>query len=149
MMSLLRPLGIYVFLMVVFRLAGRRTLSEMTSFEFVVILIMAEATQQGMIGRDFSMTNAMIVILTLVGTDVLLSGAKRRWRGVQKVLEGVPTILVDDGRLLEDRMRKARVDETDILAAARKLQGLERLDQIRWAVLESNGGISIIPKGGN
>ncbi|MEH1834145.1 MAG: YetF domain-containing protein [Nostoc sp.] len=70
---------------------------------------------------------------------------KQRSPQVEKFLDGVPLVIVEEGRPLKDRMAKARVDEDDILTAARQLQGLERMDQIKYAVLERSGGISIIP----
>ena len=73
-------------------------------------------------------------------------GEKRRSPRIEKLLEDEPLIIVEDGRPLLERMKKVRVDEEDVLIAARILQGLERMDQIKYAVLERNGGISIIPK---
>jgi uncharacterized membrane protein YcaP (DUF421 family) len=146
MEPVLRATAVYVFLMVVFRATGRRTLGEMTPFDFVLLLVISEATQNAMVGDDFSLTNGALVILTLVGLDIGLSLAKRRWERLDRWINGVPTILVEDGRLLTDPMRRARVEADDILEAARKLQGLERVDQIKYAVLERNGGISVVPK---
>jgi uncharacterized membrane protein YcaP (DUF421 family) len=142
----LRAAAVYVFMLAVVRAAGRRTLGEMTSFDFVLLLVISEATQNAMVGNDFSLTNGALVILTLVGLDVALSLAKSRWERLDRWIDGVPTILVEDGRLLTDRMRLARVGADDILEAARVLQGLERVDQIKYAVLERDGGISVIPK---
>ena len=92
------------------------------------------------------MTNAFLVIITLIGIDIGLSLIKQRYKTIEKFIDGIPTILIDDGRLLQDRMDRARVDLADILAAARHLHGLERLEQIKYAVLEQSGGISIVPK---
>jgi uncharacterized membrane protein YcaP (DUF421 family) len=78
--------------------------------------------------------------------DIGLSWVKRHSKTLDKVLDDVPLVIVEDGVALKDRMAKARVDEDDVLSAARHLQGLERLDQIRYAVLERSGGISIVPK---
>jgi uncharacterized membrane protein YcaP (DUF421 family) len=142
----LRAAAVYVFMLAVVRAAGRRTLGEMTSFDFVLLLVISEATQNAMVGNDFSLTNGALVILTLVGLDVALALAKRRWERLDRWIDGVPTILVEDGRLLTDRMHRARVGADDILEAARKLQGLERVDQIKYAVLERDGGITVIPK---
>ena len=142
--AVLRATAVYVFLLVVFRIAGRRTLMEMTTFDFILLLILSEATQNAMIGSDYSVTNGFLVILTLVGLDIALSSIKHRWPTVQKWLVGLPMIVVENGRPLKHLMDKARVDEQDIMAAARKLQGIERMDQIKYAVLESSGGISII-----
>jgi uncharacterized membrane protein YcaP (DUF421 family) len=144
--AVLRATAVYVFLVIVFRIAGRRTLMEMTTFDFILLLILSEATQNAMIGNDYSVTNGFLVILTLVGLDIALSSFKHRNPIVQKWLDGVPMILVENGRPLKHLMDKARVDEDDIMASARKSQGVERMDQIKYAVLESSGGISIIPK---
>ncbi len=144
--SVIRAAVIYVFLLVLFRISGRRTLSELTSFDLVLLLIVSEATQQALIGEDYSMTGAMLVILTLVFLDIALSLFKQRAPRLEKWLEGLPTVVVEDGKPLLEVMHRARIDESDILAAARELQGLERMDQIKFAVLERSGGISIIPK---
>lgn len=144
--AVFRAAAVYVLLLIVFRIAGRRTLMEMTTFDFILLLILSEATQNAMIGSDYSVTNGFLVILTLVGLDIALSSIKYRWRTVQKWLDGIPMILVEDGRPLRHLMDKARVDEEDIMASARKSQGIERMDQIKYAVLESSGGISIIPR---
>jgi uncharacterized membrane protein YcaP (DUF421 family) len=146
--SVVRAMALYFPLLLVFRLAGRRTLSQMTSFDFVLLLIIGESTQQALLGEDFSLTNAYLVILTLVGIDILLSLWKQRSPQIERMIDGLPTILVENGQPLKDRMVRARVDEQDVLAAARVRQGLERMDQVKFAVLEASGGISIIPKKG-
>jgi uncharacterized membrane protein YcaP (DUF421 family) len=146
--SVVRAMALYFPLLLVFRLAGRRTLSQMTSFDFVLLLIIGESTQQALLGEDFSLTNAYLVILTLVGIDILLSLWKQRSPRIERMIDGLPTILVENGQPLKDRMVRARVDEQDVLAAARIRQGLERMDQVKFAVLEASGGISIIPKKG-
>lgn len=143
--SVLRATAIYIFLLLIFRIAGRRTLAQMTNFDLLLLLLTGEATQQGLLGNDYSLTNAFLVILTLIGLDVGLSLWKQRSPQLHKLIDGVPMVIVEDGRPLKDRMDKARVDESDILTAARVLQGLERMDQIKYAVLERSGGISIIP----
>ncbi len=144
--SVLRAATIYIALMIIMRIAGKRSLAQITTFDFVLLLIIGEATQQALLGQDYSLTNALIVIVTLVTLDIALSLLKRRSKTVDKWLEDVPLVIVEDGVALKDRMHKARVDEEDVLSAARRLQGLERLDQIRYAVLERSGGISIVPK---
>lgn len=142
----LRALAVYLFLLVVLRLSGKRALSQITTFDFVLLLIVAEATQQALLGEDYSVTNAIVVIVTLVFTDIALSLIKQRRPRVARVLEDVPLVLVEEGKPLHERMDKVQVDDADILSAARELQGLERMDQIKYAVLERHGGITIIPK---
>jgi len=144
--AVIRGAVIYVFLLVVFRIAGRRTLAEMTSFDFVLLLIIGEATQQALLGDDFSITNALIVIMTLVGADIALSIIKEKFPRFARIADGVPMVVVADGEMLRDRAHMARIDESDILQSARKSCGLERLEQIRLAVLEIDGTISIIPR---
>jgi uncharacterized membrane protein YcaP (DUF421 family) len=145
MESVLRAFAIYAVLLLLFRISGRRTLREMTAFDLVLLLIISEATQQAMIGDDFSFTNAVLVIATLLLTDIGLSLVKARSARVARVLEGVPTLLVAHGSALPGRLEHARLDEQDVLSAARELQGLERMEQIRFAVLETDGQISIVP----
>ena len=146
MNSVLRAAAIYVALMLIFRLMGKRTLSQMTTFDFVLLLIISETTQQAMIGNDFSIVNAILAILTLVMIDLGLSLLKQKFPSLDRWMDGVPLVIVEDGRCLKDRMERARVDETEILASARESHGLERMDQIKYAVLERSGGISVIPK---
>jgi uncharacterized membrane protein YcaP (DUF421 family) len=141
-----RAVFFYFLLMIVFRLSGQRTLSNMTTFDFVLLLVVAEVTQQGLIGQDYSMTQAVLMIVTLVALDIGLSLLKRTFPRLDKLIEGVPLVIVEDGKPLKERMQRARIDESDVLVAARELQGIERLDQIRYAVLERTGEISIIPK---
>jgi uncharacterized membrane protein YcaP (DUF421 family) len=144
--AVLRAAAIYAFLLLIFRIAGKRSLSQITTFDFVLLLIIGEATQQALLGNDFSITNALLIIVTLVGVDIGMSLWKQRSPALEKLVDGVPLVIVEEGKPLKDRMDKARVDEADILTAARELQGLERMDQIKYAVLERSGGISIVPK---
>lgn len=144
--AVLRAAAIYFFLMVLFRIAGRRSLAQMTPFDLVLVLIVAEATQQGLLGNDFSVTNAFLVILTLIGLDLLLAFLTRRSSLLDRWVNDVPLVLVEDGRVIDDRLQKSRVSKDDILEQARQTQGLEKMDQIKYAVLERSGGISIIPR---
>lgn len=146
MESVLRAVAIYLFLLLIMRISGKRSFSQITTFDFVLLLVIGEATQQALLGEDFSMTNAFAVIITLVVIDIGLSLWKQRSRRLANALESQPLVLLADGKPLEERMNEVRVDADDILAAARLTQGLERLDQIKYAVLERNGGISIIPR---
>jgi uncharacterized membrane protein YcaP (DUF421 family) len=144
--SVLRALAIYIFMLVIFRIAGRRTLGEMTSFDFVLLLFISEALQQGLVGEDFSIINAYLVVGTLVGTDILLSKIKEKSKTAEKWIDGTPIVLVRDGKQLSERMKKARVDEDDILSAARSQLGLANMQEIAYAILEKDGAISVIPK---
>lgn len=147
MESVLRAAALYVILLLLVRLTGRRSLSETTPFDLVLLLVIGEATQQALLGDDFSLVNAVVVIATLLLIDIGLALLKRRSRVAERVIEGVPTIIVADGRPIEERMQRARVSESDVLQAARELQGIATLAEIRWAVLESDGSITVIPRG--
>lgn len=142
----LRAVSIYLILLIVFRIVGRRSLAQITTFDVVLLLIIGEATQQSLLGDDFSVTNGALVVITLVSADWLLSIVKSKRPVLERVLDGTPVVLIDHGRLIEERIKRAGVDESDILEAARTTQGLERLDQIKYAVLERGGDISIVPQ---
>jgi uncharacterized membrane protein YcaP (DUF421 family) len=144
--AVVRAAVTYIFLVVLFRVTGRRTLAQITTFDFVLLLIVSEATQQGLLGNDFSITNAFLVILTLIGLDLLAGGLSRRWRPLDRWLNGLPLVLVEDGQLIDDRARKTGFQEDEILEQARANQGIERMEQIKYAILERNGSISVIPK---
>ena len=148
MESVIRGLAVYAFLLLVFRLAGKRTLSETTNFELVLLLLISETTQQAMVGSDQSVTNAFLLILTLVGCTVTLAWFKQRFPACDRVVDDVPTIVVENGRAHKDRMMKLHVDEGDILESARELQAIENMDQIKYAIVERNGKITVIPKQG-
>ncbi|HEY8370257.1 MAG TPA: YetF domain-containing protein [Thermodesulfobacteriota bacterium] len=143
--SVVRGLLVYAVLLVLVRICGKRTLSQTTTFDFVLLLIIAEATQEALIGADGSMTNAALLVVTLLWLDVLLSLAKQRFPNLERWIDGLPVVLIEDGRLMRDRMDKVRVDEADILEAAHDKHGLERLDQVKHAILERGGKISVVP----
>lgn len=135
----------YVLIWFIFRVSGRRTMSEMTTFDFVLLLVCGEVTQQALLGNDYSITNAIIVLLTLVCLDRVLSLLRTLFPGIERVVEGLPILIMVDGKPLRDRMRRERIDEQDILHQARRSHGLDRLQQIKHAILEPSGEISIIP----
>lgn len=137
---------IYAILLLLFRMTGKRTLSQVTTFDFIVLLVVGEATAQALLGEDFSIIQATLVIATLLGIDRLSDYLGWRLPSFRRATESVPVILVEDGKVLKNVLAKEHLDETDVLSAARESQGLERLDQIKWAVLETSGGISIVPK---
>ena len=112
------------------------------------MLIVAETTQQALVGDDSSVTGAFLLIVVLVGLDVSLSLVKRWSPRIDRLLEGQPLVILRNGVPLRRRMHVERVDEEDILSAARETRGLDSLAQIKRAVLERNGAISIVPRSG-
>ena len=145
MESVIRGLVMYLILLAVFRLAGKRTLSETSSFDLVLLLIISETTQQAMVDSDHSLTNAVLLVMTLVTADIGLSLWKQHSRIVQRVVDPPPVVIVQDGRLLPGPASAERIDEQEILAAARRQMGLENMGQIRFAVLEGSGQITVVP----
>jgi len=145
MNPVVRGLAVYLFVYVVFRILGKRSLAEITTFDFVLLLIISEATTDALIGEDYSLMGCFIMVCTLVGVDYLFSVVKSKSKWFEVVSEGAPLVLVDKGQPLKKRMEKSKVDESDVLEAAREMHGLEKMSQIKYAVLERDGTISIIP----
>jgi uncharacterized membrane protein YcaP (DUF421 family) len=144
--AVLYSVATYVVIILLIRITGKRTLAQVTTFDLILLLIVGEATQQVLLGQDYSLTQAALVIGTLLALDRLSDYLGWRFPRFGKVTESVPLVLVQDGELLEKVMAKEQIGKDDIMASARQSQGLERLDQIKWAVLETSGGISVIPK---
>ncbi len=132
-------------LLLLFRIVGKRSLSQITTFDFILLLIISEAIQNGMVGAGYSVTGAFVLVLTLMLIDFGLGRVKRRFPRIELWLDGAPLVLVEHGRPLRERLDRAGVDLDDVLTAARRSHGLERLEQIKYAVLERNGDLSIIP----
>jgi uncharacterized membrane protein YcaP (DUF421 family) len=131
----LRGVIIYLFLLIVFRLMGKRSLSETTTFDLVLLLIISEVTQQALVGEDYSLTAAMVLIVTLISFDLVFTLLKTKFKFFGKLAEGSPLIIVDHGKPLLSRMQKCHVDEDDIMEAARLSFGLEKLEEIKYAIL--------------
>lgn len=140
-----RALVIYLVIVVLFRITGKRTMAQVTTVDLVLLLIISEATQQALLGDDYSITTAVLAIVTLVVLDRAADLVKFKSKKFSRLVEGSPVVLVERGRPLEHRLRKEHISVEDVLAVARSRQGLLRLDQIDYAILESSGGISIIP----
>ena len=119
--TLIRAGAIYFGLLIVLRGSGKRSLGQVTTFDFVLLLIIAETTQQALVGDDFSITNMLLIVLVLTGVDLGLSVVKQRVPSVEKWVDGMPTVLVRNGEVLRDRMQRERVDEEDVMTAAREL----------------------------
>lgn len=146
--TVIRATAVYLVMLLIFRISGKRTLAQITTFDLVLTLVISECIQEALVDGDNSVTNAVLLITTMVGLDILLSLWKQRSKAVEKILDGVPLVLIENGKLHQDRLDRERVDEEDILSAARELQGIERIEQIKHAVLERSGHITIIPRAG-
>ena len=143
--TVLRSAAVYLFVLVVFRITGKRSLSQITTFDFILLLIIGEATQQALLANDFSFINACVVIGTLMSLEVIFSWLEGRWPAVGRVIGSLPVVVLENGKLLEDRAKSEGVTLSEILAAGRETHGLERLDQFKYAILERHGSISVVP----
>ncbi len=146
METVIRGAAIYFILLIALRLSGRRTVAQMTPFDLVLLLIIAETTQQALLGDDFSIINAALLIIVLFSLDIGLSYIKQWAPRVARIIDGTPTVLISDGKPDLRAFARARVSLDDVLTTARVEQGLEQLTQIKSAVLEADGAVSIIPK---
>ena len=146
MESVIRGVVIYLFLWAIFRVSGKRSLAETSPFELVLLLIISEVTNEAMVDSDHSITNSLLLIITLTGMSVLLFFVKHRWPAASRWFEGMPLPLIREGRVLRENMDKARVDMDEILMSARYTQGIDKLEEILEATVENDGKISIVPK---
>jgi uncharacterized membrane protein YcaP (DUF421 family) len=145
MIPVLRAAAVYLFLLAVVRLSGKRTLGQVTVFDLVLLLIITEATQQAMTGDEFSVTDAVLLVATLVGINRISDLLSVRSKRADLVLNDAPLVLIAGGELLEDRLRRSHVTREHILEEGRKTQGIRRLADIEYAVLERSGAIAVIP----
>ncbi len=143
--SVIKATVVFFVLWAILRVSGRRTLGEMTAFDFVLFLIIGGSTQRAITGEDYSLINALLLVSTFVVLDIGMSIVDLKWPASRPILNAMPMILVDNGYLLTARMRRARITKDNILEAARRLHGLERMEQIIVAILEATGEITIVP----
>ena len=141
-----RAVVMFAVLWIVFRIGGRRTLAEITTFDFILLLIIGDATQQALVGDDFSITAAMLVVVTLILLDLGMGRAALVSESLRRVIDSAPVIVIENGRVLNKVLRKEGVDLEEVMAAARERHGLQTLDDIKYAIVERHGGISIVPK---
>lgn len=144
METVLRIAFIYFFLMIALRVMGKRELSRMSAFELVLLLLIPELFSQGALREDFSMTNATVATATLLTLVFLTSVVSHMSSRAHAVINGTPTVLVRSGKYVEENMNRERIAPDELLAEMHKA-GYETLDQIRWAILEDDGKIALIP----
>jgi uncharacterized membrane protein YcaP (DUF421 family) len=133
--------GVYILL----RVVGRRELAQMAPIDFILLIVLGDAIQQGLTQDDYSVTGALLVIFTIAVIQVVLGFVTFRSARLRTVLEGEPMVLVEDGRLIEKNLRRARIAAEELAEEAR-LSQVTSLKDVAWAVLETSGKISIIPK---
>src|SRR3954452_859522 len=141
----LRAVVVYFLILLITRAVGRRELSSMEPFDLILLVVLGDLIQRGVTQSDYSLTGAMTVILTMALLTVATAYLSFRFRRLRPLLEGEPVVLVTDGRVLEPNLRRQRMTIEELLAEARQ-QSIERLDDVRFAVLESNGRISFLKR---
>ena len=137
----------FLFVYLLTRVIGRRELSSMQPFDLIMLVMIGDLVQQGVTQNDFSVTGAFLVGGTIALLTVLVSYVSFRFPRLRPGLDGDPVIVLEDGKPIERNLRRNRIALDELAAAARQNQ-IDSLDDVRWAVLETNGRISFIPKSG-
>lgn len=148
METVIRIAVIYLVILVGLRLLGKRELSQLTPLELVTLMLIPEIVSQSMIGEDFSITNGVIGITTVFSVVFLTSLLKQKVTAVERIIEGKATLLVARGKFIEENLNKERITPDEVFGEMHK-SGLEHLKQVKWAILETDGKISIVPKDTN
>jgi uncharacterized membrane protein YcaP (DUF421 family) len=139
----LRTAIVYLFLIAVIRISGKREVGQMSVLELVVILIISDAVQNSMVGQNTTIWGGLVAVLTLLGLDYGLKTLTARSRRLRTAIEGEPRLLARDGRLLQRALREENVEPEQVRSAVRE-HGFADLKDVRLAVLETDGTISVI-----
>jgi uncharacterized membrane protein YcaP (DUF421 family) len=141
-----RAIVVFVFLLVLTRTIGRRELSSLQPIDLILLIIVGDAVQQGLTQDDYSLTGAVLAVGTIAVLQVFVSWVGYRFPRTRPVLEGNPIVVVQDGELIEQNLKRERLDPDEVYEQAR-LQGIAKLSEVKWAVLETTGKISFIKTG--
>ncbi len=139
-----RTIIVYAALLLGLRLAGKRELGQMTPFDLVVILLIANAVQNAMVGPDTSVTGGLIAAGVLIAANYGIALARERLPLLRRAVEGTPTLLISDGKFVPEHLRREGLDEDELLMAIRE-HGVADVKDVRLAILEIDGSISIVP----
>jgi len=138
-----RAIVAFIFVFVLTRAVGRRELSSLEPFDLILLITIGDLMQQGVTQNDFSVTGMMLAVGTIALLTVLVSYLSWKFRSLRPVLEGEPLILVENGSFVDGNLARNRITREEVAGAAR-LQNIASVDDVRWAVLETNGQISFI-----
>lgn len=141
----LRAAVVFVVIWGLMRLVGRRELSTMEPFDLIVLVVIGDLVQQGVTQQDTSVTGAVLAVATIALLTVAWSWLSYRVRRLRPLLEGRPVVLVENGAPIDANLRRERITLEELAAQARLAQ-IASLGDVRWAVLETNGEISFVPK---
>jgi uncharacterized membrane protein YcaP (DUF421 family) len=135
----------FLFVLIVTRVMGRRELSSLEPFDLILLIVLGDLIQQGVTQSDYSFTGLLLAGGTFTLLTVAVSYLVFRVKRLRPVFEAEPLVLVEDGKIIDRNLRRERMTPAEVAAEAR-LQQIPSLEDIRWAVLESNGKISFIPR---
>jgi uncharacterized membrane protein YcaP (DUF421 family) len=141
----LRAIVLFGGVAILLRIIGRRELAAMEPIDFILLIVLGDAIQQGLTQDDYSVSGALITIFTLAILQVGLGYLTFRSKRVRDVLDGEPIVLLQDGNVIEKNLKRSRIAEEELAEEAR-LSQVASLSDVAWAVLETSGKISIIPK---
>lgn len=147
METVLRVAAIYVLVYAGLRVMGKREFGQLSPLELVTLLMIPEIVSQALTGDDYSVTNAAIGVSTLLVLVFATSLLIHRFKKVEDIVNGEPSVLVRRGKMLEGAMNVARVSAEEVFGEMHKA-GLQTLDQVEWAILEPDGRIAIVPQRG-
>ena len=143
--KVIRPVLVYVFLIVGLRVAGKRELAQLNPFDLVVLLTLSNAVQNAIIGDDNSVTGGVIGASTLLAVNYLVVRFLYSHERLEALVEGAPDVLIHNGEIHTANCRRELITHTELAAAAHR-QGLASLDEVETAILESGGTISFLAK---
>jgi uncharacterized membrane protein YcaP (DUF421 family) len=141
-----RAAVIFLFIFILTRMLGRRELSSLEPFDLILLVVTGDLIQQGITQSDYSVTGAFLAVSTIGLMTVAISYLSFRFDRLRPVLAGEPIVLLEDGEPIRDNLRRQRLTVEEIEAEAR-LSQISSLDDVRWAILETNGRISFVEKG--
>ena len=141
----IRAAIVFVFIWVLMRVLGRRELSSMEPFDLIMLVVIGDLIQQGVTQQDVSVTGALLAATTIGLLTLTLAWLNYRFPRVRPALEGRPVVLVENGKAIESNLKRERIT-LDELAAQARLKEIESISDVRWAVLETSGAISFIPR---
>jgi len=144
----LRASAVFVFLYLLLRLLGKRELGQLTPFELLVMIVMGDLIQQGVTHNDFSLTGALLAVSTFGFLALLLSWVTYLFPAMERLLDGKPRVVVRDGAIIADNLRRDRVTRTE-LESEMRLAGIASLKDVAWAIIEPQGKISFIKRDGD
>lgn len=136
---------VYAALFVGLRLMGKREIGQMTVFDLVVILLIANAAQNAMVGQDFSVQGGILAAAVLLVVNRGVAWLRMRGGRWEQIIEGTPTVLVQNGRFVERDLRHEGVDREEVEMVLRE-HGVSSIAEVKLAVLETDGSISVVPK---